>query len=73
MFLKLHFPATTKNPSSPNINPATKAPKLLKQPRIWFQFMAGRDEIEPSQTRVPKGSTLEEAHELGRGNVILHL
>ena len=35
--------------------------------------MAGRDEPEASQPRVPRGLTLEEARELGRGNTILQL
>jgi len=35
--------------------------------------MVGREEAEPSQTRVPRGLTLEEARELWRGNAILQL
>jgi len=35
--------------------------------------MVGGEKAKPSQTRVPRGLTLEDAHELGRGNSILQL
>jgi len=33
--------------------------------------MTGREEVKPSQTRVPRGLNLVESHELGRGNAIV--
>ena len=65
------FSATTKNPISLKTNPSTKEPKPYKQPRICFQIIAVREEAEPSQSRVHIGLTLEEAHELRRGNTII--
>jgi len=35
--------------------------------------MSEREDIDPSQGKVPRALSLEEARELGRGNAILHL
>ena len=35
--------------------------------------MSGRNEVNPSQTKVPRILSLEEVHELERGNAILQL
>ena len=72
-YFEITFLVATKDPIQPKHKSSHKRTQTPRIDQNMFLSHVWRKKIDPFQTKVPRGSTLKEAHQLGRGNVKLQL